>query len=97
MGVDPCPELEKDLGDPAVAGGGGLHEGCVPVLVVVLNVSTSFQQHTDNLEQLVVVMLVSLKQACRNPGMLESRVSARCDICRQFYHMTKNVWKMESS
>ena len=23
-------------------------------------------------------------QACRNPGMLESRIPARCDICSQF-------------
>ena len=31
------------------------------------------------------------KQACRNPGMLESRIPARCDIYRQFYHLTKII------
>ena len=24
------------------------------------------------------------KQACRNPGLLESRIPTRCDICRKF-------------
>ena len=28
-------------------------------------------------------------QACRNPGMLESRIPARCDICRQFWSYLK--------
>ena len=30
------------------------------------------------------IFMIRNLQACRNPGMLESRIPARCDICRQF-------------
>ena len=49
VGVDASTELKEDLGDGAVAGRGGLHEGSVPVLVVVLHVRASLQQNSNNL------------------------------------------------
>lgn len=47
--VDAGPVLQEDLGDGHVAGRGGLHEGRVPVLVVVLHVGASLEQQPHDL------------------------------------------------
>ena len=39
MGVDPGPELEEDPGHDAVARACSLHQGCVTILVVVLQLN----------------------------------------------------------
>ena len=30
-------------------------------------------------------IVLNSEQACRNPGLLESKITVRCDICRQFW------------
>ena len=48
-------------------------EPLLPIIIFQLNLCTAWNRESVD----------SVEQSCRNPGMLESGIPARWDICRQ--------------